>query len=407
MTADPLGHHHAPAPGPPPTPDSDRPVGVRPRWGNRDRKMARRAGGGREGQGSRHRRPRLRAEEGNLAARPPIPRSACAGGRPHLVDQVCRHRVVVRVRRSEAAPAAGHRAQVDGVAQHLGGRDQRDDLDLAVADRARCPGPGPRLELRSPMTSPWWAAGTVTSSSLIGSSRTGSALAMASLKPMRAGHLEAHLRRVDRVVLAVEAGHLARRRPGSRRRRRCSIVSSTPFSTAGMNWRGMAPPTIWSTNSKPPPRSSGSTRRKATPNWPWPPVCFLYLPSASASWRDRLPVGDLHVLGLDLDAELALQALGARSPGGSRPCPTAASGGSRRCARGGGRGPRPEQAVQRGGELVLVALRLRPDGDGEHRLPAARTAATTTGGALGRRACRRWSCRRAWRRRRCRRPAPR
>ncbi|HEX2272973.1 MAG TPA: GTP-binding protein [Acidimicrobiales bacterium] len=60
------------------------------------------------------------------------------------------------------------------------------------------------------------------------------------------------------------------------------IVSTMPFSTAGMNCRGMAPPTIWSTNSNPAPRSSGSTRRKATPNWPWPPVCFLYLPSASA-----------------------------------------------------------------------------------------------------------------------------
>ena len=55
----------------------------------------------------------------------------------------------------------------------------------------------------------------------------------------------------------------------------CSIVSCTPFSTAGMNWRGIAPPTIASTNSKPVPRSSGSTRRNATPNWPWPPVCFL------------------------------------------------------------------------------------------------------------------------------------
>ena len=34
-----------------------------------------------------------------------------------------------------------------------------------------------------------------------------------------------------------------------------AIVSSMPFCTAGMNWRGMAPPTILSTNSKPPPRS--------------------------------------------------------------------------------------------------------------------------------------------------------
>ena len=32
-------------------------------------------------------------------------------------------------------------------------------------------------------------------------------------------------------------------------------------------------------------RSRGSTWMMATPNWPWPPVCFLYLPSASAACR--------------------------------------------------------------------------------------------------------------------------
>ncbi len=60
------------------------------------------------------------------------------------------------------------------------------------------------------------------------------------------------------------------------------MASTTPFSTAGMNWRGMAPPTTSSAKSKPSPRASGSMRTVATPNWPWPPVCFLYRPSASA-----------------------------------------------------------------------------------------------------------------------------
>ncbi len=55
-----------------------------------------------------------------------------------------------------------------------------------------------------------------------------------------------------------------------------------PFSTAGMYWRGITPPTIASTNSKPDPRSVGSTRSHAIANCPWPPVCFLSLPSASA-----------------------------------------------------------------------------------------------------------------------------
>ena len=58
----------------------------------------------------------------------------------------------------------------------------------------------------------------------------------------------------------------------------------TPFSTAGMNWLGMVPPLTASTNSKPPPRSSGSTRRYTSPNWPAPPVCFLW-----RWWPSALP----------------------------------------------------------------------------------------------------------------------
>ena len=57
------------------------------------------------------------------------------------------------------------------------------------------------------------------------------------------------------------------------------------------------------------PARSGSTRSQATPNWPWPPVCFLYLPSASAGRADRLPVGDADLLGVDVHAELARQPL--------------------------------------------------------------------------------------------------
>ena len=55
---------------------------------------------------------------------------------------------------------------------------------------------------------------------------------------------------------------------------------------------------------------------------------------------DGLAVRDLHVLGLDLDAELAVQRARARCRGASRPCPRAASGASPRCARRGARGPR-------------------------------------------------------------------
>src|SRR5438093_1079378 len=60
------------------------------------------------------------------------------------------------------------------------------------------------------------------------------------------------------------------------------MQSRTPFSTEGMKLRGTAPPKTSSTNSKPPPRWSGSTRSQVSPYWPRPPVCFLYLPCPSA-----------------------------------------------------------------------------------------------------------------------------
>ena len=100
----------------------------------------------------------------------------------------------------------------------------------------------------------------------------------------------------------------------------CSSVSITPFSTAGMKLRGITPPTIASTNSS--PRHARSARPAATRprTGRGRRVCFLSRPSASAVPRDRLAVGDVHVVGLDLDAELARRASRARSRGGSRPC---------------------------------------------------------------------------------------
>ena len=81
----------------------------------------------------------------------------------------------------EAAPAAGERAQVDGVALDLGGGHEGGDL-LQPPSTVSVPCTRPRRELRSPRTSPCMVAGTVTSSSEIGSSSTGPALAMASRK---------------------------------------------------------------------------------------------------------------------------------------------------------------------------------------------------------------------------------
>ena len=55
------------------------------------------------------------------------------------------------------------------------------------------------------MMSPWLASGTVTTSSLIGSSRIGPALAIASLNPSEPAILKLISERSTGVVLAVEA----------------------------------------------------------------------------------------------------------------------------------------------------------------------------------------------------------
>ena len=169
------------------------------------------------------------------------------------------------------------------------------------------------------------------------------------------------------------------------------MVSMTPFSTAGMNCRGIAPPTILSANSKPVPRSSGSTRRNATPNCPWPPVCFLYLPSASAFAGDRLPVRHLDVFGLDLDTQLPVQPLERDAEVRLAHAPQQRLV-RLRVALEAQRGILVEQAVQRVGELVLVALRLGADRDRQHGLRRgeglhlelrARAAEYVAGGGVG------------------------
>ena len=83
-----------------------------------------------------------------------------------------------------------------------------------------------------------------------------------------------------------------------------------PFSTAGMNWPGIVPPKTSLTISNPLPPlpcdaaivSSGSTRRNTSPNCPAPPVCFLWRWWPSAFVLDRLAVGDLRRLGVDVQA---------------------------------------------------------------------------------------------------------
>ena len=159
-------------------------------------------------------------------------------------------------------------------------------------------------------------------------------------------------------------------------RRRRSIVSATPFSTAGMNWRGIAPPTTASANSKPAPRSRGSSRSHATPNWPWPPRLLLVLALGFGHLRDRLAVRDAHVFGVDRDAELPRQLLERDRHVGLAHAPEQRLVGLR-VALEPERGVFVLEAVQRVRELVLVALGVRLDRDREHAAAAARASSSS------------------------------
>ena len=236
----------------------------------------------------------------------------------------------------------------------------------------------PRRALRSPITSPWYASGTVTSSSETGSSRTGAGLGHRLAEAERAGHLEAHLRAVDRVELAVEERRPARRPPGSRRRRPSHIVSAMPFSTAGMNCFGIAPPTILSTNSKPAPRSSGSTRRTRDAELAVAAGLLLVLALGLGRAGDRLAVRRPSPRRSRPRRRTCGAAARRRSPGASRPCPTAASGASRRRAARTAPDPRPAA-----GAAPSSACPRRPWTSGGSRSTAPARAARAAGSRTG------------------------
>ena len=70
------------------------------------------------------------------------------------------------------------------------------------------------------------------------------------------------------------------------------MASRTPFSTAGMYWRGMAPPTTSSWKAKPSPRPSGSMRRWHTRTGRGRPTASCSVPRRRRRHGDRLAVGD-------------------------------------------------------------------------------------------------------------------
>ena len=116
---------------------------------------------------------------------------------------------------------------------------------------------------------------------MIGSSRIGFACLHRVLKPIEPAILKA-ISEESTVWYEPSKSSPARRSSRSRRAALSGSTSRMPFSTAGMNWRGMTPPTMPSTNSKPVPRGSGETPTQESPNWPRPPVCFFTRPCALA-----------------------------------------------------------------------------------------------------------------------------
>ena len=99
------------------------------------------------------------------------------------------------------------------------------------------------------------------------------------------------------------------------------MASSAPFCTAGMYWRGITPPTMLSTNSKPAPLFHGLDAQRRHSELAVAAGLLLVLALGLGVGRDGLPVGDHELLALDADTELAGQALHGDGDVASRPSP--------------------------------------------------------------------------------------
>ena len=159
------------------------------------------------------------------------------------------------------------------------------------------------------MMSPWFASGTVTTSSLTGSSRIGLAFASASASPIDGRGLERHLGAVDGVVLAVEARDL---HVDDREAERAAVLLGLGDALLD---RGEEVPRDHAADDRVDELVAGAAlaaarpRSHATANWPWPPRLLLELAFGLGLAVDRLAVRDAHVFGVDLDAELARELL--------------------------------------------------------------------------------------------------
>ena len=185
----------------------------------------------------------------------------------------------------------------------------------------------------------------------------------------------------------------------------CCIVFTMPFSTEAMNWFGIAPPKILSTNSNPSPRGSGSISMLQigvlavaagllhVTSEPLAAACGSS--RGTRSWRGVVTsTPNLRFIRSIMHVEVRLahpvhhglvRLVRALDPEGrvllAQPC-------------------------EGGRQLVLVALGLGCDREREQRLGHLERRDRSPGRPSSR-TCRRSSCGPAWRRRRCRRRRPR
>ena len=148
-----------------------------------------------------------------------------------------------------------------------------------------------------------------TSTFMIGSSRIGWALRAASRKRQGAGQLEGHRGRVDVVVAAVDSVTLTSTsgKPATTPR---SHDSRTPFSMAGMNSRGITPPTIVVLELEALAalvRLDAQLRRGRTARARRSAGCACT--PASTGWVMVSRIGHLRLADVGLDLELAVHAI--------------------------------------------------------------------------------------------------
>src|SRR5229473_2049940 len=144
---------------------------------------------------------------------------------------------------------------------------------ITLWPRKSLPAMRPRLLLRSPIRSPEYWSGAYTSTCITGSSNTGRACFMASLKASEPAILKAMSE--ESTSWYLPSYRMARKSTtGKPARYPRAAASRIPLSTEGIQFLGIAPPKTSSTNSMPLPRSMGSILIRQTPNWPCPPDCF-------------------------------------------------------------------------------------------------------------------------------------